>query len=54
MSIQDLLDKVIEEGVSLWDMKSYTFTIIGPDGSTLEVKNIKIDTDNRKIKLKLE
>lgn len=54
MSIQDLLDKVIEEGVSLWDMKSYTFKIIGPDGKQLIVKDIKIDPENRKIKLKLE
>lgn len=54
MSIQDLLDKVDEAGVSLWEMKSYSFTIVGPDGSKLEVKDIKIDEDNRKIKLKLE
>ena len=54
MSIQDLLDKVAEEGVSLWDMKTYSFTIVGPDGNVLDVKDIKIDSDNRKIKLKLE
>lgn len=54
MSIQDLLEKVAEKGVSLWDMKSYTFTIMGPDGDQLIVKDIKIDSDNRKIKLKLE
>lgn len=54
MSIQDLLEKVAEAGVSLWDMKKYTFTIRDSDGKECMVKDIKIDSENKKIKVKID
>jgi len=54
MTIQDLLDKVSEAGVSLWDLKTYGFSIKDEDGNTYRVSDIKIDENNKKIKIKIE
>ena len=54
MSIQDLLEKVAEAGVSLWDVKKYSFTIRDSNGNEKTIKDIKIDPDNKKIKVKID
>lgn len=54
MTIQDILDKVSEAGVPLWDMKSYGFVIRDSSGIVYKVIDIKIDEEKQLIKIKTE
>lgn len=54
MTIQDILDKVAEQGISLWDLKGYNLKIFDARGKEIDIKNFKITEDTKEIKVRLK
>jgi hypothetical protein len=51
MKIKDLIDKVVEENIQLWDMPDFTLIVRDASGKNLTVDNIKINKDNKTIRI---
>jgi hypothetical protein len=54
MRIQNILDKLDEENISLWDLKSFTITITDSDGKQRKIKNFKLNADDKTIRVRLD
>lgn len=54
MTVQDLLDKVSEAGVGFYELRGFVLKIRDSDGNEQTVQELKIDEDNKTIKIKLK
>lgn len=54
MTIQELLEKVAESGVSLWDLKGYTLVIVDSAGKEKSIKDFTVKEDSKTIRVKLK
>jgi hypothetical protein len=54
MKVQDLLDKVGEAEVGLWDMPRYKIIIQDSNRKTVNVENIKVDSEKETITIRLK
>lgn len=54
MQIQDLLDKVGEYDVGLFELKSFKIDIRNSSNKTLTIDSLKVDEDGKKIIIKVK
>jgi hypothetical protein len=54
MKVQDLLDKVGEADVGLWDMPRYKIIIQDSKRNTVTVDTIKVDSEKETITIRLK
>jgi hypothetical protein len=54
MKIQDLLDKINEANVGLWDMPRYTVTIKDSKGNIVSISDLKVDSEKENITIRLK
>lgn len=54
MTVQDLLDKVAEQGIALYEMRRFSLSVRDSDGSTKTIESLSIDENKKMIKIKLD
>lgn len=52
MNISDLLNKVSEAGVSLWDLQEYHLVIKDSNNNPINIGELKVDADKKTINIK--
>jgi hypothetical protein len=53
-TIKELIEKVSEQDVGLWEMRQFSITIRDTKGRMLRVTDIKVDPDKKNIRIKVE
>jgi ABC-type transporter MlaC component len=54
MNIADLLNKVSEAGVSLWDLQEFKLSVRDENNKPVNIADMKIDSDNKNIIIKMK
>ena len=54
VTVKDLIEKVSEQDVSLWDMQQFSLIIRDANGKTLSVEDVKVNADNKTIRIKVK
>lgn len=54
MKIKTLIEKISEEDVALWDMQEFSVIIRDTSGKTLNVDDIKVDTDKKTVRIRVK
>lgn len=54
MKISDLLDKIAEANVNLWEMKEYSLVVRDSTGKELKLEDLKVNSDNKTIRIKVK
>ena len=53
-TVKELIEKVSEQNVGLWEMRQFSITIRDSRGRMLKVADIKVDADKKNIRIKVE
>jgi hypothetical protein len=51
MKIQELIEKIAEENIQLWDMPQFSLIMRDETGKSLMIKNMKVNKENKTVRI---
>lgn len=54
MKVQELLEKVSEQGVGLYELKGYSLVVRDTDGDEKTIEKLTVDEEKKQIRIKLK